>query len=75
MHDLGGQVPTTSAKPKIIEEEEKAIPPPKVVEIPSALEKKSLKIVCISDTHNKHRNLKVPDGDVLVHAGDITSKG
>jgi hypothetical protein len=75
VHDMGGQVPSPSGKPKIIEEEEKAIPPPKVVEIPSTSEKKSLKIVCISDTHGKHRNLKVPDGDVLVHAGDITSKG
>ena len=75
VHDMGGQVLPPSGKPNIIEEEEKVIPPPKVVEIPSTSEKKSLKIVCISDTHGKHRSLKVPDGDVLVHAGDITSKG
>ena len=29
----------------------------------------------ISDTHNDHRSLKVPDGDVLIHAGDFTSFG
>jgi Icc-related predicted phosphoesterase len=30
-----------------------------------------MKIVCISDTHRKHEKIEVPDGDVLVHAGDI----
>ena len=34
-----------------------------------------LKIVAISDTHNRHSQLEVPDGDILIHAGDITSKG
>lgn len=33
-----------------------------------------MKIVCISDTHLQH-NFKVPDGDVLVHAGDGTRMG
>ncbi|KAF3921345.1 hypothetical protein ABW20_dc0101502 [Dactylellina cionopaga] len=33
-----------------------------------------LKIVCLSDTHN-HRILDVPDGDILVHAGDLTENG
>ena len=32
----------------------------------------SLKIVCLSDTHELHRDVVVPDGDVLIHAGDIT---
>ena len=74
--DMRGQVPLPSGKPEtIMEEEEKAIPPPKMVEVPCTSEKKYLRIVCISDTHGKHRNLVVPDGDVLVHAGDITSKG
>ena len=72
---MGGRMPPPSGKSNIIEEEQKAIPPPKVVEIPSTSEKKHLSIVCISDTHGKHRSLVVPDGDVLVHAGDITSKG
>ena len=35
-----------------------------------------MKIVSISDTHTKHREIaKIPDGDVLVHAGDITNVG
>jgi len=31
--------------------------------------------VCISDTHGNHRELNVPDGDVLVSAGDFTQFG
>lgn len=34
-----------------------------------------LRIVCLSDTHNLHRHLDVPDGDVLIHAGDFTGRG
>ena len=34
-----------------------------------------LKIVSISDTHTMHKDIKVPDGDVLVHCGDWTNKG
>ncbi len=35
-----------------------------------------MRIVAISDTHAKHRAIpEVPDGDVLVHAGDLTSVG
>lgn len=34
-----------------------------------------MKIVCISDTHSFHRKLEVPDGDVLVFAGDMTFAG
>lgn len=29
-----------------------------------------LRVVCVSDTHGRHRNVVVPDGDVLIHAGD-----
>jgi 3',5'-cyclic AMP phosphodiesterase CpdA len=39
------------------------------------MEKKSLKIVCISDTHNHHRELELPSGDLLIHAGDFTKFG
>lgn len=35
----------------------------------------ALKIVCISDTHEKHRFLNIPEGDVLVHTGDFTFRG
>ncbi len=31
--------------------------------------------MAISDTHGFHRSVEVPDGDVLVHAGDITMDG
>jgi Icc-related predicted phosphoesterase len=31
-----------------------------------------LKIVCLSDTHELHRDVRVPEGDLLIHAGDIT---
>jgi Icc-related predicted phosphoesterase len=35
-----------------------------------------MKIVLISDTHEKHEQLgELPDGDVLIHAGDYTSLG
>ncbi|HVG42455.1 MAG TPA: metallophosphatase domain-containing protein [Chitinophagaceae bacterium] len=34
-----------------------------------------LKFVAISDTHCLHRNIKLPKGDVLLHAGDISYKG
>ena len=33
------------------------------------------KIVCLSDTHNNHEFINVPDGDVLIHAGDATNRG
>lgn len=34
-----------------------------------------MKIVCISDTHNRHDQIIVPDGDILIHAGDATGRG
>lgn len=34
-----------------------------------------MKIVCISDTHNCHDQVKVPEGDILVHSGDATVNG
>lgn len=34
-----------------------------------------MKIVCISDTHNQHEKLTLPEGDVLIHAGDWTGTG
>jgi Icc-related predicted phosphoesterase len=36
-----------------------------------------MRIVCISDTHDMEPlgKLKIPDGDVLVHAGDLTIQG
>jgi len=34
-----------------------------------------MKIVLISDTHNKHDFIDVPEGDVLIHSGDATMGG
>ena len=37
---------------------------------------KLMRIVCISDTHGRHKKIKdIPEGDVLIHAGDITPSG
>lgn len=33
------------------------------------------RVVCISDTHNKHSQIIIPDGDILIHAGDFTYSG
>lgn len=35
---------------------------------------KSVSVVCLSDTHNTQPS-DVPDGDILIHAGDITQAG
>lgn len=32
-------------------------------------------IVCLSDTHNCNEEISVPDGDILIHAGDATIRG
>jgi Icc-related predicted phosphoesterase len=34
-----------------------------------------MRIVAISDTHNLHQSAQIPDGDVLIHAGDFTENG
>ena len=34
-----------------------------------------IKIVMISDTHGHHRDVNIPDGDVLIHGGDWTQHG
>ena len=34
-----------------------------------------MKIICLSDTHNKHQKLSIPECDILIHAGDFTQKG
>lgn len=33
------------------------------------------RIVCVSDTHARHHLTRVPNGDILVHAGDLTRHG
>jgi Icc-related predicted phosphoesterase len=34
-----------------------------------------MRMVVISDTHGRHDGWNVPDGDVLVHCGDLTKRG
>lgn len=34
-----------------------------------------MKIVCLSDTHNCNEQIKVPEGDILLHSGDATIRG
>ncbi len=46
-----------------------------IVETKLTIGPKKVRIVCISDTHAMHRNLRIPPGDILVHAGDITMRG
>mmetsp|Transcript_132340 Transcript_132340/g.197196 ORF Transcript_132340/g.197196 Transcript_132340/m.197196 type:complete len:389 (+) Transcript_132340:122-1288(+) len=35
----------------------------------------STRIVCMSDTHGKHREIHLPAGDLLIHGGDFTKSG
>lgn len=35
----------------------------------------AIRLVILSDTHGKHWSLRVPDGDILLHAGDLTRDG
>lgn len=34
-----------------------------------------MKLCIISDTHGKHKHLKLPDADMIIHCGDFTSVG
>ena len=34
-----------------------------------------MRFIAISDTHCRHRSLRLPKGDVLLHAGDISYRG
>jgi Icc-related predicted phosphoesterase len=34
-----------------------------------------MKFIVISDTHSRHRALRVPPGDVLIHCGDVSYRG
>jgi len=35
----------------------------------------TVRLVCVSDTHLRHRDLQLPPGDVLVHCGDVLLQG
>mmetsp|Transcript_11338 Transcript_11338/g.38645 ORF Transcript_11338/g.38645 Transcript_11338/m.38645 type:complete len:269 (+) Transcript_11338:47-853(+) len=47
----------------------------KLIEDPATTPPEGLRLVLVSDTHGLHRQLAVPPGDVLVHAGDFTRYG
>lgn len=34
-----------------------------------------MKLICIADTHNRHQEIPIPDGDILIHAGDFSGTG
>ncbi len=34
-----------------------------------------MRLICLADTHNKHHDIAIPKGDVLIHAGDCTDGG
>jgi Icc-related predicted phosphoesterase len=34
-----------------------------------------MKIIALSDTHNQHWKMTIPDGDILIHAGDFSFHG
>ena len=34
-----------------------------------------MELVCLSDTHGAHEDVGVPEGDVLIHAGDFCQEG
>jgi hypothetical protein len=38
--------------------------------VPAGRRRGRMAIVCISDTHELHREVEVPAGDVLIHAGN-----
>jgi len=34
-----------------------------------------MKLVIISDTHGRHDDVELPEGDILIHCGDVSSRG
>jgi predicted phosphohydrolase len=41
----------------------------------AALEPTIHSVVCLGDTHGLHRKVAVPEGDLLIHAGDFMRTG
>jgi predicted phosphohydrolase len=35
----------------------------------------TMRIVLISDTHNRHDGIQLPEGDILIHSGDFSGRG
>ena len=34
-----------------------------------------MRLICLADTHNQHLDIPIPEGDILIHAGDCTDAG
>ncbi|AVR45291.1 metallophosphoesterase [Christiangramia fulva] len=34
-----------------------------------------MRLICLADTHNLHHEIPIPEGDILIHAGDCTDGG
>jgi predicted phosphohydrolase len=82
-------VGTVTAGARATAREEVAVQPPKQPprddqaptpqETETKMEKKmdtaTVRFVVLSDTHNQHDRITVPDGDVLLHLGDVADKG
>lgn len=34
-----------------------------------------MRLICLADTHNHHHDIAIPEGDILIHAGDCTDGG
>jgi Icc-related predicted phosphoesterase len=34
-----------------------------------------MRIIFLSDTHNKHLSCEIPEGDIIIHCGDVSSRG
>ena len=55
-----------------IEEGQIFIDPP---QSSNAKSRDCIRIVCMSDTHGKHRDVQLPPGDILLHGGDFSRSG
>ena len=43
--------------------------------VPTGATSRVARVVCLGDTHGRHAEIDVPDGDVLVHSGDFSMLG
>ena len=75
MGKTSNTIPTLQANPALFIAQRLYSKQPPISPPPPRLSKDhpQIKIICISDTHNTTPS--VPDGDILLHAGDLTNKG
>uniref|UniRef100_A0AC34FSC5 Calcineurin-like phosphoesterase domain-containing protein n=1 Tax=Panagrolaimus sp. ES5 TaxID=591445 RepID=A0AC34FSC5_9BILA len=55
----------------------RVVEPAKTLRLNTPIHENKVRFVCISDTHEKLGEMlhMIPDGDVLIHAGDFTNYG